>query len=411
MRYIFNIALNDIRVYMQDTGNLVNLFIIPVVLALVLGFAFGGGGQFEYIRVDVVDLDNSEASGQLLDDLRQVNSSLVLCPLDTIEDFSCNLEDGVTSLTIEDSLSRVEDNETAALIVIPAGYGESLLNFEPVEIGYYSQEISQTDVVLQALQTATQPVNGEVIAARVSLGIANALDAVDDEAAYTAAAYEVARSQWSQSTVVVDYQTSSGSGEVAGTGFNQSVPGMATMYVLITAFGGLIVLLQERKQWTLQRLVVLPVSRAQLLGGKILARFLLGLVTFGVLIIVGIFTDVSFGNDPLAVLLIVLSYTLCVTALSFAIAPLLRSEEQANSVTLLLSLSLAALGGAWWPLEIVPDFMRVIGHLSPVAWAMNGFSEILFYNGGVADVLVYVGVLLASSVVFFLIGVMTFKYE
>ena len=411
MRAVWNIALNDIRVYMQDTGNLVNLFIIPVVLALAIGFAFGGGGQFEHIRVDVVDLDNSEASAQLLDELRQVNSTVVLCPFDTVEDFSCNLDEDQTTLTLEDALKRVEDNQTSALIVIPQGYAASLSTFEPIQVEYYSQEISQTDVVLQALQTAIQPINGEVIAARLSLEIANTLDAVEDESAYTAASYDIARTQWAQRSVTVNYHTSSGNGDVAGTGFNQSVPGMATMYVLITAFGGLIVLLQERKQWTLQRLVMLPVSRAQLVGGKILARFLLGLVTFTVLIIVGIFTDVSFGNDPLAVGLIVLSYTLCVTALSFAIAPLLRSEEQANSVTLLLSLSLAALGGAWWPLEIVPEFMRMIGHLSPVAWAMNGFTDILFYNGGIGDVIPDVAVLLVASIVFFAIGVFNFKYE
>ncbi|GAB4335530.1 MAG: ABC transporter permease [Phototrophicales bacterium] len=411
MRYIFTIAINDIRVYIQDTGNLFNLFVVPVILALVLGFAFGGGSQLQYIRVDVVDLDNTAASTQLLTELRQVNPALVLCPFDTVEDFSCNLNADDPTFTVSDALTRVEDDQTAALIVIPAGYEQSLLNIEPIQIEYYSQEISQTDVVLQALQTAIQPVNGEVIATWVSIGVAQALNAIQDESILTSTAYDIARSKWAVDNIQVVYQTASGTSGITGNGFNQSVPGMATMYVLITAFGGMIVLLQERKQWTFQRLVVLPVSRAHLLGGKILARFLLGLITFTVLIIVGVFTGVSFGNDPLAIALIILSYTLCVTALSFAFAPLLRSEEQASSVSLLLSLSLAALGGAWWPLEIVPDFMRVISNISPVAWAMNGFSEVLFYNGGVADVMVYVATMLIASLVFFIIGIMTFKYE
>ena len=33
-------------------------------------------------------------------------------------------------------------------------------------------------------------------------------------------------------------------------------------------------------------------------------------------------------------------------------------------------------------LEIVPDFMRNIGHFSPVAWAMDGFYALLFNSGG-----------------------------
>src|SRR5690606_41999788 len=47
----------------------------------------------------------------------------------------------------------------------------------------------------------------------------------------------------------------------------------------------------------------------------------------------------------------------------------------------LLGLTFASLGGAWWPLEIVPRYMQQIGHLSPIAWAMDAFRDLLFYQG------------------------------
>ena len=195
------------------------------------------------------------------------------------------------------------------------------------------------------------------------------------------------------------------------TGFNQSVPGMGTMFVLMTVLVGMVMLVNERNNWTLQRVVMMPVSRSQILAGKILSRFLLGIITFTLLIIVGTVVGVNFGSNPLGVALIVIVYTLCVTALAFAIGPLLRTEMQVSAIANLLGIVLAAIGGAWWPLEIVPDFMRTIAHISPISWAMNSFNELIFYGGGLGDIAVNLGVLLAATVVLFGIGVMNFKYE
>jgi ABC-2 type transport system permease protein len=77
----------------------------------------------------------------------------------------------------------------------------------------------------------------------------------------------------------------------------------------------------------------------------------------------------------------------------------------------LLGLTLAPLGGAWWPLDIVPPVMQTIGHLSPIAWAMDGFQKLLFRQGTLVDVLPEAGVLVVLSAVFFVIGIARFKYE
>jgi ABC-2 type transport system permease protein len=71
----------------------------------------------------------------------------------------------------------------------------------------------------------------------------------------------------------------------------------------------------------------------------------------------------------------------------------------------------AALGGAWWPLEIVPEFMQIIGHISPVAWAMDGFHEIMFFKGGLTDIVVPLAVLMIIGGVSFVIGVQRFSIE
>jgi ABC-2 type transport system permease protein len=169
-------------------------------------------------------------------------------------------------------------------------------------------------------------------------------------------------------------------------------------------------LLRERQRWTLQRLAALPLARGHLLGGKALTYFALGMVQYGIVFAVGLLVGLNFGPHPLLLLPVMGAFVLCCTALTFALAPLMTSEGQANVVAQLVGLTLAALGGAWWPLEIVPEYLQRIGRLSPVAWAMAAFHDLLFYSGGLADILPEIAVLLAAAAVLFGVGVWRFRY-
>ena len=147
------------------------------------------------------------------------------------------------------------------------------------------------------------------------------------------------------------------------------------------------------------------------MAGKILMWFVVGMIQYGVVFLIGIAVGVNFGHDLGALLLVMVIYTLSITAFSFAVSTLLKTEAQANSISLLLSLMLASLGGAWWPLDIVPPVMRVVGHLSPVAWAMDSYRSLLFENGGLMTILPNVAVLVAFTLVCFVFAVWRFKYE
>ncbi|MFQ5922798.1 MAG: ABC transporter permease [Anaerolineales bacterium] len=106
-----------------------------------------------------------------------------------------------------------------------------------------------------------------------------------------------------------------------------------------------------------------------------------------------------------------LSFALCITALSFALGSFVKNETQAAGLTNLLGISLAALGGAWWSLEIVTEFMRTVGHISPVAWAMDGYTSLIFENGDLRTVYASILILLVAAVVFFGFGVRRFRYD
>ncbi|MCB9452478.1 MAG: ABC transporter permease [Anaerolineaceae bacterium] len=421
MNKIVNIAINDLRVFLKDRSNIIFLTLVPLAMTYIIGIVNGGAfGSSSQLRVDLFDLDNSALSAQFIASLHEANSSLLLCPAENDENDSCQMGDK-TVLTREDAEQRVKDGDTLALIEIPAGFGAAVEAFQPTHITYVSNDsFTAPGFIRQAVDAAVLRVNGAIVAARVGTDVAGQIQGITfDEAsreAFSKQVYDRAAGIWEANPVSVQYEqtaqteTSEQSGGLQ-SGLAQSVPGMGSMFVMFTVFGGMTLLVVERKQWTLQRLVALPVSRAQLLGGKILSRFLLGILQYAVVFAMGILMGVNLGKDPIALILVMVSYTLAITALSFALGTQLKTEEQASGLSLLLSLALAPLGGAWWPLDIVPEFMRTIGHISPVAWAMDGFNQLTFFQGGLGDVLLPIGVLLAMSAVFFAIAVSRFKYE
>lgn len=304
------------------------------------------------LRVDVIDLDGTFAAEQLVDRLQ--GAGWAVCPAEGDADIC-----GDGDIDAESAQARLESGAIAGVITIPDGFEGTLAGGGDVTITVQTA----ADMDLQAT-------------------VENAAARVDPEQSETSA-----------------------------PGFQQSVPGMGTMFVMFTVLAGSALLIRERKRWTLQRLIAMPVSRAQIIGGKILARFTLGIIQFIVAFGVGFALGVSFGDNPLALLLVMVAFTFCTAAIGLLMATFVENEEQASGIITFFVLTMAPLGGAWWPLEIVPDFMQTIAYISPIAWAMDAFNEVIFFDGGIPDVLLQCGVLFAAGFVLFGFAITRFRYE
>ena len=421
MRIILNIALNDLTIFFRDRGNLIGLVILPVALTMAVGWANSSNSSGPTsLLVDVIDHDQSPRSAELLEQLRLANETLVFCPQDNDAADRCGLE----SLPLDQAraLARAQDENTSGLLVIPAGYGAAVTGIQSVQLDYYStDDPAFPGVVRQTVENVLQRVNSSAVTARVGARLLTSLMPQLRADAQTAtgqsleqAVYQQAELRLANRPPAVRYVTTKGDAPaISGVqrGFGQSVPGMSTLYVIFTVLGGTVVLLRERRQWTLQRLAVLPLTRAQILGGKILTYFTLGMVQYCVVFAAGLAVGLDLGNDLLAMFALMVAFALCMTALALALATRVTSEGQANGLRNLIGLTLAPLGGAWWPLEIVPTFMQRIGHLSPVAWVMDGFQKLLFNQGNFVDVLPEIGILLAIALVFFAIGIRGFRVQ
>jgi ABC-2 type transport system permease protein len=100
-----------------------------------------------------------------------------------------------------------------------------------------------------------------------------------------------------------------------------------------------------------------------------------------------------------------------IAALGLFIGTIARTDEQAVMWSLLAMFVLTALAGAWFPLDVTGQLFNTIGHLTPGAWAMDGFQNIVVRGLGLASVVVPAIVLWGFAALFFGLAVWRFKFE
>lgn len=416
MSKILAIAITDIRLFLQSRTNLIQVTIIPLAFIVAMGMAFSQGGDEGYtLLLDVVDQDGSAEAAALTAALASANPNVVVCPSEVNEEDPCQL--GQEPLTAELALERVTEGITFGSLTVPEGYGAALTSGSGTDLSFTSNaDLNAPEVVLRTIERVLTRVGGATVAARLSTEAAEANGLVSEEnsTAFYAARYAEAERAWGPPAPIVIAEETTIQEESSGgssAGFGQSAPGMACMFVMMTVLGMASSLVQERLDGTLPRLIVMPINRMQILGGKMLRAFALGFVQFLLMLVFGSFLGVNFGSNLLAVLIVVVVYVMAVTALGMALATFVKTPEQAGGISLMAAMTLAPLGGAWWPLDVVPQFMRTAGHISPIAWCMDAFNELIFYGGGLPEIVVPVLVLLAFSVVLYGIGIARFRFE
>jgi ABC-2 type transport system permease protein len=161
-------------------------------------------------------------------------------------------------------------------------------------------------------------------------------------------------------------------------GVLQVSPGMLVMFVLMSAAYSGEGMVYERLNGTLRRMQAAPVSGWQYLLGRLIGKSTIGFVQLLLLAGFGqLFFNVDWGKAPALLLLTGLLFAICTGAFGLLLGVVSRTPEQLSSMATLACLSLAAIGGAWWPIEAAPVFLQAIGRLLPTGLAMKGFLGLI----------------------------------
>ena len=344
-----HIACCDLRLVSKDRRAVVWMLVMPLILAFILGSAVDYGALWKLTWIPIVDLDRSELSQLFIQQMQQ---------------------EGYGPYTMDEHY--LEQERYSCLLVIPAGFGQKILKGEKVMISLVNRSGSP-EWVLDLQLCLTHAI------VRFARGLAWA-DATGRTGMQQRE--QALKRSLSRPSLLSVQKKGHRSLRPPPVGFNLSLPGFLVMFVLlmITAYGAG-VLMYDREQGLLARLIAAPVSSFELYGGKILARILLALTQAFLLLGCGtILFGMQLGDSPVFVVPVIVSLAVFAGCLSVLCGLLCQTEKQVIHVSIFISVVLAALGGCWWPIEIVPRFFKHVAMFLPSYWAMHGLQRVMYFN-------------------------------
>ncbi len=398
MRQIIAIAWKDTLIRFSSRSELLFFIILPVVFTLVLSGGLSKMGQSDdRVPVLVVDQDGSPLSAELLHTLGQSS--------------------GIRTVVMASSAAAEAEfakNNTPVWLTVPAGFGAALTGGQPVKVEVRSLPNNLNALAAgRAIDLAAGQVGRALAAASASTAEAERMKPFASPAArqaYFDASLAAAQAAFAAAPSRVTIIQPAAAGHFDGNA--QASAGQLITWVFIPLLGTSGLFAFERTTGTLRRLLTTPVSRAVYLLGAISGQLTLSLVQMLLLVLFGaLVLGLKWGASPAGLAVILVTFGLAAVALGTMLGTLVRSENQANGVSMALGMSMALLGGCWYPLELFPPAARAAAQVLPTAWAMQGLNNLLLRGGGLAEVLPQAGVLLGFAAVFFAVGVWRFRYE
>jgi ABC-2 type transport system permease protein len=197
------------------------------------------------------------------------------------------------------------------------------------------------------------------------------------------------------------------------SGFEQAIPGnmvMFTLLVLLTS--GTVLLVLEREEGLLRRLASAPMTRGSIVLGKWVARLGLALVQIGFAMVAGtVLFGMNWGQNLAAVCAMLAAWAAFNATLSILLGSLVRTQGQASGLGVITSLAMGALGGCWWPIEVVPSWMQKMALFLPSGWAMNGMHKLVSFGASPGTVIPNIVALLAGTVLLGFLATRYFKFD
>jgi ABC-2 type transport system permease protein len=347
---VLRIAAADLKRVAKDRMALLWLLVMPLVMAYVFGSAMRGGGT-PATWIPVIDLDHQELSALFVDQLRE-------------EGYYIELKDAPAQAELKAKWPYG--------VVIPAGFGEAVLHGKQVKITL----VKGSGAPEKILEVQSRLLHA-VVRFTKGLALADVSHRAWDPASRAALKEALARPQL-LTVVRAGHRTL----RPPPSGFSQSLPGMLVMFVIqmILTYGGTS-LVKDRLGGQMRRLLAAPVQPLEAYAGKILARVAMGCAQAVVLLGCGsIAFGLPLGDHPLFLVPVVLALAAVAGCLSLLVGVLCNTEKQVILLAIFGAMGLSALGGCWWPIEIVPETFKTIAMLTPSYWAMHGLQSVLYFG-------------------------------
>ena len=443
MRAILTLFKKDFANFRRDKAAVSLTFLVPIALIYIFGLVFGLNQKDSGpngIRLAVVNESDNPAAQKLVAALKAEKAFQVLTNF-------VNPDKTTRPLTEADLRPMIHDRKFRFAVVIPKDLipadsiglhlkilSDPLNDIETQTVNGLLQKtiFSKVPELLgQSLQARAKNFLGDsrlqqfngAIAGAVSSTFGGDKDAIQrsieagdfglgqrgsptnkpaDSAAESSSEKQNAAGDFFSRIVKIDSEQVVGA-NVKSPAATRVVGGWALMFLMFSLGHSAMSLFDEKKAGLFSRLLSAPVRRSQILWSKFFWGVSLGLVQLITLfcagrVLYGIDVFAHFGN----LIVVCVSAAAACTAFGMLLAAVTPTAAAANGLSTFLTLTMAATGGAWFPISFMPAFMQTIAKFTLVYWSMEGFAQVLWAGNSLVEILPTIGVLLA-----FTAGVMT----
>jgi ABC-2 type transport system permease protein len=410
MKKIFLIGWKDVKLVFRDKAALIFMLVAPFALTLGMGLVTGNLGTrnstiLSNIPVVIVNQDQSQL-GNTLVEIFQSDDLAALVDVELSDDAAY-------------ARTHVNDNEAAAAVIIPAGFTASIipeagttLTSDPIKIEIYSNPTRPTSSGF--IQTVVAAYISQVEAGRIGAEVTlsqllkNGLIQPQDVPAY---ASQIGESQAqltaSQKAILVEGVTPSGE-VVEFNAMAYLAPGYALLFLMYTATNAGRMLLVEKRQGTLPRLLVSPTTAAQVLTGKMIGSYMTGMLQMLILIVASSLLFQLKWGAPLAILILVVASVFGAVGWGMLLSALIKTPGQAASVGSALMLTFGILGGSFFDLGALPEWVQTVAKITPNYWGQEGFMT-LALGAGMGQIWKPLLALTIMGLVLFIVSSQLFK--
>ncbi len=380
-------AAKDTKVFFKDKFALGFSFLFPFLFVIGFSLALGDlGTGDDPLELAVTTQETDGLSLAIIGDLTGGTGRIV-------------------AVDYQGALTDVEEGTLDGFVAFPADFTQSVTEGTPttLEVVVGSGSPPEVQAALSALASS---IAGQVNRANVSLSALLELSppAIDGTLSFNP---EPIISRRAPAVAFEVEQV----GEVESKGAsNFTLPAYLTMFVFFAAALSAEAIARERQGQTLERLLSNGVRRESIIVGKFAGVAFRGLLQLAVLWTVGILAfGIDLGVSPIAVILI--SILMAVTSAAFGVmlASFVTDIKAASTAGVLVSLTLAPIGGCWWPLFITPEWMQSLAKLTPHGWANGAFNKLMLFGAEFGDVSQEMIALPAFGVVFLVIALWRFR--
>jgi len=386
MKRAITIALNEVKLYLIDRGDLAFSLLLPVLTFALMYGAFGGQTLFKGTAT-IVNEDNGAYSQQLIQSLESI--------------------DGVTVdvVSAQEANTKLDRSDLLFVTFIPAGFSDTLSTGGKAQLTFKQRGNGGQDgqIIASMIRGITEQIDQSFEAA--SAVKSNLAGRGLDDNQIIATVQTLISQQRQDPAYGIKEETTGGSTDFV----NQFLPGIITMYVLFSLSLIARTIVEERKRGTLERLLTTRLSTGELFFGKFLSIVARGFVQTLILLVLSyavfrLFTPLSF----VYALVVSIIFSASAAGLGLIIASISRTEEAANWTAIVITMFMAMLGGTFFTLE-PGSVLAKIGTFSLNTYANDALKTVITEAGSLADAWQPLAVLAAVAAVGLVISRLIFK--